>query len=241
MSGYIDVAIRGLAETVGWKFGEAFINSLKFEGGVSPEQISNNPDRFKKDSPGFDMAQDFWACKGTLNVSGGVEFYQDFAWRRKKNPKFSGWIRHKSKNLRGAILPSSIRMILARNCSSQWLELFKVWCCLTNAQLAMLHLFTDQELSMNGDGGFKSCGFNALLNPTFSGLGWVLYLGKDKLVGVDAEAISNAGFLVDRLGEGVVVRVTEDIDEVWRDFQRFDFERNRLRSMLPDALFEPEI
>ena len=118
-----------------------------------------------------------------------------------------------------------------------WLERFKFWYCLTNAQVAMLHLFTDKELGLSGDDGFKSCGFNSLLNPTLSGLGWVLFLGKDKRAGVDAKAISNAGFFVDSLGEGTVIRVTENIDDVWRDFERFNSERNRLRNILPDALF----
>jgi len=88
--GYIDVAIRGLAETTEWAFGEKFIDSLQFEGGVSPAQLSNNPDRFKSDSPDFNMAQDLWACKGVLNISGGVDFYQDFAWRRKKRQNSPG-------------------------------------------------------------------------------------------------------------------------------------------------------
>lgn len=237
MSEYVDIAIRGLAETTGWGFGERFLDSMRFGDGIRPDQVSNNPDKFKKDSPGFDEAESFWACKGMLHVSGGIDFYQDFAWRRRAKPRFSGWITHKSRNLRGATLPSSIRMTFAMDCAFEWFEAFKHWCCLAEAQIAMLHAFTGFERCAHPESTFRSCGLNALIKPTLSGIPWAVFFGNEMLVDIDVEKISMAGFFVDKLDDGAMVRVTEFIADVSQDFPAFDAARNRLRLLLPNRLF----
>jgi hypothetical protein len=92
MKPYIQIAIRTRVETVGWDVGEKFIDSLSLGGGLlAPEQVSHNADEFAEPFMGKAASESVWASKASIRVNGALsEFYQDFAWRRKRAIKHSG-------------------------------------------------------------------------------------------------------------------------------------------------------
>lgn len=92
MKPYVQIAIRTKSETIGWGVGEAFIASLSRDGGVLvPEQVSHNADKFVESFMGMAASEACWASKAAIRINGALsDFYQDFAWRRKKRLKALG-------------------------------------------------------------------------------------------------------------------------------------------------------
>jgi len=248
MKTYIQIAIRTKAETIDWGVGERLIDSLSLSGGLLlPEQISHNADKFTEPFLGKNSCESAWASKASIRTNGALsDFYQDFAWKRKKTIKSSGSVVHTSRNSRGQLVPGSISLKAASSEKADWYLLFKAWCEIFPPQLGMLHLFTSPELKpAEKNGSFQIGSFNSALKPDVPNIGWGMYYGDDFAQEVNADRIAASGFPVERLGNGYLVRVTGNIQDVANDFSFFSRRRAELKSLFRDDLFlinhEPSI
>lgn len=72
-----------------------------------------------------------------------------------------------------------------------------------------------------------------------------MFFGGDFSKEVDENAVSAAGFLIETIGNGYWVQVTENINDVIHDFAMFSKRRAELKSLFRDDLFiikdEPEV
>jgi hypothetical protein len=240
MKSYIQVAIRTKAETVDWGIGEKLIDSMNLNGGLlTPEQVSHNEDKFTEPFLGKSACEGIWASKAAMRVNGALsDFYQDFAWRRKKAIKSSGSVVHTSRNIRGQIVPGSIALHAACSEKVNWYSLFKAWCEIFPPQLGMLHLFTSPELSPSEkSGSFQIGSFNSALKPDVPNIGWGMFYGDEFAQEIDADQIAAAGFPIERLGSGYLVRVTNSIQDVVDDFSLFSKRRAELKSLFREDFF----
>ena len=236
----IQIAIRTKVETIGWDVGEKFIDSLDLGGDLLvPEQVSHNADRFKEPFMGKAASEGVWASKGSIRANGSLfDFYDDFAWRRKKTIKCTGSVVHTKRNIRGQIVPGDVHLHSACSEKVDWYSLFKVWCGLFPPQLGMLHLFSGPDLSYREqDNSFQIGSFNARLKPEIPNIGWAMFYGDEFAEEVDAERIAASGFPVEKLSNGYLVRVTKDLQDVVSDFPLFSKRRAELKSLFREDLF----
>lgn len=119
-----------------------------------------------------------------------------------------------------------------------WYNLFKVWCEIFPPQLGMLHYFTAPELQPNMvNDSFQIGSFNAALKPDVPNAGWAMFYGNEFAESVDADRITNAGFPIEKIGDGYLVRVTENIQDIVTDFRMFAHRRTELKSLFPEGFF----
>ncbi len=248
MKSYIQIAIRTKSETIGWSAGEKLIDSLSLNGGLLlPEQVSHNEDKFTEPFVGKPACESLWASKAPIRVNGALsDFYQDFAWRRKKAVKSSGSVVHTFRNIRGQVVPGSVCLNSAYSEKTDWYSLFKTWCEIFPPQLGMLHLFTTPELSPSEkNDSFQIGSFNAALKPEVPNIGWAMFYGNEFAEEADADRIAASGFPVEKLSSGYLVRVTKNLQDVANDFPLFSKRRAELKSLFREDFFliknEPSI
>ena len=248
MKSYIQLAIRTKSKTIGWGTGEKLIDSLSMSGGLLlPELVSHNADKFTEPFLGSTSCESVWASKASIRANGTLsDFYQDFAWKRKKAIKSSGSVVHTSRNFRGQLVPGSISLNAAFSDKVDWYSLFQAWCEIFPPQLGMLHPFTGPELSpTEKNGSFQIGSFNSALKPDIPNIGWGMFYGDEFAQEVNADLIAASGFPIDRIGDGYLVRVTNSIQDVVDDFPLFSKRRAELKSLFREGLFlinyEPSI
>jgi len=240
MKPYIQIAIRTKVETIGWNSGEKLIDSLGLNGELLlPEQVSHNADKFTEPFLGKASCESVWASKASIRANGALlDFYQDFAWRRKKAIKSSGSVVHTSRNTRGQLVPGSISLSAAFSDKADWYSLFKAWCEFFPPQLGMLHPFTGPELSpAERNGSFQIGSFNAALKPDIPNIGWAMFYGDEFSQEVNSDLIAASGFPIERIGNGYLVRVTDSIQDVVDDFPLFSKRRAELKTLFREGLF----
>lgn len=238
MKPYVQIAIRTKSATNDWSFGDQLIDSLSFGGGLlAPELISNNPDKFTNPFLGKDASKDIWTSKLIVRGSGTEsDFFQDFAWRRKKVLKCTGRIVHATKNIKGQVVPGDINFRSEYSQKIDWFLLFKLWIEIFPAQLGMLHLFSGAELDPAlKNNSFQIGSFNSLLKPQVSDLGWAMFFGEEFVKEVNFGRMSDMGCLVDEFARGYLVRVTSDMQDVVDDFLAFSDRRALAKSIFPES------
>lgn len=240
MQAYIQLTIRTEAATESWAVGEQFIGTLEEHAGLLlPEQISHNPDKFTESYAGKMAMEERWAAPCTLRYDGGMfEVAEDFAWRRKTGIKSTGYVNHTKRNIRGQIVPGGVSFTSAYSQNVDFQRLFKQWCHIFPPQIAMLHPFLPVELaSLERYDSFRLGSFNASLRPDIPEAAWAMFYGPDFCSRIDVERLLAAGFLVEQMGEGILVRTTEHIDDVENDFPLFLRRRAELKDLFPAGFF----
>ena len=240
MKAYIQLSIRTEAATESWAVGEQFIGTLEEHAGLLlPEQISHNPDKFTESYAGKVAMEKRWAAPCTLRYNGSMsEVAEDFAWRRKTAIKSSGYVSHTRRNIRGQIVPGGVSFTSAYGRNVDFHRLFKQWCHIFPPQIAMLHPFLPIELAgLDRYDSFRLGSFNASLRPDIPEAAWAMFYGPDFYPRIDVERLLAAGFLVEKMGGGILVRITEHIDDVENDFPLFLRRRAALKDLFPADFF----
>ncbi|WP_257604085.1 hypothetical protein [Pseudomonas tolaasii] len=236
----MQIAIRTKSETSGWGVGEALLATLSRDGGLLvPEQVSHNADKFVESFMGVAETVAWWASKGTMRVNGALsEFNDHFAWRRKTTIKSTGSVVHTMRNARGRLVPGSVHLRSAISERVDWYSLFKAWSEVFPPQLGMLHLFSNPELGPDTkNNSFQIGSFRAALNPVVPDMGWAMVYGDEFAEEVDVERIAASGFPIEKLNNGYLVRVTENIQDVASDFSLFSQRRAELKSLFRADFF----
>ncbi|WP_046384109.1 hypothetical protein [Pseudomonas veronii] len=240
MKQYTQMSIRTKVDTFEWKFGKDFIASLYEWGGlILPEQISHNADKFVDLFVGGDECKDYWGAEGEIRVNGSMSrFHEDFAWRRKKTIKSTGYIRHKTQNIRSQLVPGSINFRSACSDKVDWYLLFKKWCEIFSPQLGCLHQFAGLELDpRHKNDSFQIGSFNSALKPDVPNIGWAMFYGDEFAEAVDADQIAAAGFPIEKIDNGYLVRVTENFQDVLDNFPVFSRRRAELKALFREEFF----
>lgn len=256
----LQLTIRTREETVSWDFGRRFLRVL-MDGGdrLRPQWITTFCETEfrtnKREFVGVDGCEPFWAQTASYHSESGVrEFPCDFLWRRRKTVKHDGWVKHTSRSIRNNVLPGTARLYGAWHKAVGWSKLFRDWCVVMRPQIGMLHVLTEperfklvardvsewteeEERFFCGWRDFRIGSFGASLKPEIPNVGWAMFYGDEFAVEVDEEAIADAGFPIEKIGEGYLVRVTESIDDVIDDFPLFSARRAELKSLFREGLF----
>lgn len=240
MKAYIQIAIRTRIHTADWMVGRQLLDLLADNGGLlTPEYVSNNADKITSPFVGIDGSENIWASPIAVRVNGALsEFFEDFAWARKKSIKSSGSVVHTMMNAKGVIVPGEIVIRAACTAKIDWYSVFRLLCAIFPPQIACMHLFDGLEAEAKiKNNSFQIGSFNSSIKPDVPDMGWAMFYGGEFAEAVDVKSISDAGFFVDEISNGYLVRVTECFQDVQDDFLYFSRRRLELKGLFSEGFF----
>jgi len=241
----VQISIRTRVNTTELERGRALVALLESHG-MTPEQVSFNPDKFKDDFLGDESLERWWAAMATVKSQGrSFEAPMSFAWRRKRVVRSSGYVRHRIYNHAGKVVPASVSISAPWNSLVDWGMLFSELVRIFPPQIGMLHLFTPRETGRRGAwSSFEIGSFGASLAPELHNLAWATYFGDEFSEEGDRDAMKAEGFIVDEYENGYLVQVTASLEDLDRSFDVFSSKRIKLKTLYRRELFsitdEPE-
>ncbi len=242
-SPYALMSINTSIETADWEFGRRFLQMLcDFDDRLKPELVSNW-EEFKEKFNGVDACKSTWAPIAQLRAGGSMsEFHWDFFWKRKHSVKSKGWVVHTSRQgPKQEMAWGQIVLTAQPHRKIDWFTLFHRAIVLTAPEFGMLHLFTDPELERTPFGSpesdFKAGPVQNALADGIPNLAWATFFGGEFVSEVDANCIREAGFPIEPIDKGHLVRVTETIHDVVDDYVMFSERRANLKALFRDGLF----
>jgi len=204
-----------------------------------------------------------WASKAMMRSNGTQsEFIKDFHWKRNRAARSAGTVTFTDKDLRGELLEGSLLFESEYRKEIDWIGLFRNWCEITSPFAAVFHPLIakdgparnrkdvreyshEEEVLYNAWFSFSVgtlyCEFRAGdMNSLVSGLtnlGWATWFGEELAGNVDMQLFSSAGFPVEKIGNGYLVRLTEQIGGVIGNYPLFSERRAALKSLFRPGLF----
>lgn len=129
-----------------------------------------------------------------------------------------------------------------------WYEILRRLCLRFKPIYATLHIVEaiEQDSSAYTEEERGSFGFNdhvvglpyvSLKGKGLANISWANYFGPDLKGDVRQADIRDAKFLVEEIGDGVMLRVTDNLLDVADDFDEFSRRRNQLRTFFRDGMF----
>jgi hypothetical protein len=194
-----------------------------------------------------EQAEPYWAQVAQMRMNGSLlEFPIGLRWKRSRSVKYEAEISHTGRNSRGNIIEGRLNIYAAANRKADWRSLGMRLSEAMNSNVAMMHCFAslnDQACRLTTpERDFRSF---VVVNGKIPNIGWGMFFGGDFSKEVDENAVSAAGFLIETIGNGYWVQVTENINDVIHDFAMFSKRRAELKSLFRDDLFiikdEPEV
>ncbi|WP_349971167.1 hypothetical protein [Pseudomonas caspiana] len=184
-------------------------------------------------------SEKYWAQTATLEVQGStMEFPVGLRWKRKKVAKYDAEINHTQRNIKGELIDGSLNVQAQFNNKVDWLDAFRSSCLAMDAHFALLHIFSSCETANLKSGTPESYFFSGILHRgEIPNIGWAMFYGGALAESVDFKRIANAGFPIEKIGEGYLVRVTEDIEDIVNDFSLFSQRRAELKALFDGGFF----
>ena len=248
-----------------WQAGRAFLDPLFADPVLAPARVSLDEKPRNSSSAYVGAPEDcrpFWGHIAQISVQGRTfDTVWDFHWQSRKPATAKGWVDFSYKNLRGEPTPGCIAIEARASARVDWHALLVAWCTAFQPDAGLLHScpFDDayglgvnvldctleeevQALAWARYRGaelytrFRAGPLNSMVEgPT--NLGWATWFGPGLAHHVDAPALQAAGFPVDRIGEGWLVRLSERVGDVAGDHARFAGLRAQARALFAPDLF----
>ncbi|WP_132833956.1 hypothetical protein [Sphingomonas sp. PP-CC-3G-468] len=239
----IIISIDTSAETETADFGRAFIENLcHADPRLVPERLSTT-EGYKEPFLGIDdFVANWWAIPIKTTVDGQTrpDSFDGPSWKRKSTLASRGMISHGITDLRHHKYPSGIWYECRWVKDIDFNHLFDAWVRLSNADIGMLHVFTDREKQdpqTEDDSWFETGSFGGPAKPGLPNMGWAMAYGANYAAEVDVVRIRSEGFPVDEIDGVTVVRVTDKLSDVVDDFEQFSRRRAELKALFRPSLF----
>lgn len=239
MKNYIQIVIRSKKTTSEVEYGRRFLEAMmNVDPRLEPEFIDcaltrSNTTPYKS----LEEALTRWTTRKTIQgYTAKVDGVWGAKWKRKTRPSYSCEIDHMTVSMYGNIVPSNFHFEAKFNPSVDWSKLFKSLCQVSDAQIAIMHDFTDPEL-INRNRDFELGVLGSSLDAEFPEIAWAMMFGDDFVHAVDVEKLTALGFPVEAVGSGYLVRVTDSLLDVSQRFDYFCERRELLRANLPRTIF----
>ena len=237
------ISIHTTMETTPRAFGRRFMELLlQRDRRLTPEGLSTT-ERYKDPFVDLDNFVDhWWAMPDNLYVDGrlSAELVSGPAWIRRSSLVSRGMVSHGFINQKNVRIQSRLWFESHWAADIDFFGLFCDWIALSKPSIGMLHLFTDAESRTLVDADaswFRSGSFGGPAKPGLPNIGWAMAYGREYAAEVDVSGIRAAGFLVDEIGDALIVRVTERMSDLAENFAQFSCRRAELKSRFRPELF----
>jgi hypothetical protein len=128
------------------------------------------------------------------------------------------------------------------NSKIDWFKLFQELVTVTKAYFGYIHVFTDKEIEPAAVSSAISCFLNGTpgvhLKKGIPNLGWGHYFGEEYVKEIDVPLLQQHGFDVQKLGEGYLFHITDNLSDVINDYDHFNERRKLLKSLFRPDLFQ---
>lgn len=238
MKKYVQIALRTSIDSTELARGQAMVDLISRHG-MAPEQVSFNPDKFKDEFCGEKSLEQWWAAMAVLTSRGRTyKSPMSFAWRRKRAVKASGYVTHTIYNDTGQRVPGDVSITAPWDSRVDWRAVFRGLVNIFPPQIAMLHLFTGSEIGRAGPwSSFESGSFGAALDPHPPNIAWSMFFGEKFAKEGNRDQIRDAGFKLDELLDGYLFEVTDELEDIDRDFEHFSRRRAILRTLYRPGMY----
>ncbi|GAB7532008.1 hypothetical protein PS3A_44230 [Pseudomonas sp. 3A(2025)] len=167
-----------------------------------------------------------------------VEIPIGLRWKNKGPAKYDAEISHTYMSVKGDLINGLLKLSAKLHRCVDWLVVFKELCLAIKPDIAIMHFFSGPELKKTSVGTHESYFLSGVVcNGKIPNIGWAMFYGDGFSQEVNAEKISAAGFCVESLGGGYLVRVTDDINDVVSDFSGFSKRRSELKGLFREGFF----
>ncbi|MCP1646625.1 hypothetical protein J2T41_006284 [Pseudomonas citronellolis] len=226
-------------DTTSWRVGYDILSA--FSDGDSrliPESLYQWENKIS-DFNSVSACEPYWAQVAVMQAQGlKMDFPMGLRWKRKKVVKYDAEINHTHRNIKGDVVEGSLVVEAQYHRKVEWLDVFRNVCSAMRPRYALMHIFSQDEISSVKVGSLESCFSSGVLyQGKIPDIGWAIFCGDDLAGLVDSFRISVAGFSVEELGNGFLIRVTEDLQDVVEDFSLFSRRRAELKSLFKEGYF----
>jgi hypothetical protein len=226
-------------ETESWAVGRRIISAF---ADINPKLVPESLFQWESKISDYEsvaMCEKYWAQKSVMQVQGSsLEFSVGLRWKRKKAAKYDAEISHTYRNIKGEQINGSLIIQAQFNIKVEWLNVFREACLAMSADYALMHIFTGVETA-NVTSGSPESFFNSgvLHKGKVPNIGWAAFYGGELSKLIDTEQLIAAGFLVEKIGGGYLVRVTENIQDIIENFSFFSKRRAEMKKIFPEGFF----
>lgn len=226
-------------ETINWPLGkeilEAFVNT---SDRLVPEFLYQWEDCIGEFISVSETSK-YWAQIGHMKAAGSsFDFPIGLRWKRKKEVYYDAEIKHTQTNVRGQLIEGSLDISAQPHKKVDWLNLYKGIISAINPRYAILHLFPGDEAERarpKTPASYFQSGL--VVDGKFPDIGWAMFYGEEFSGDIDVEAIESSGFIVERLSNGYLIKVTSNVFDVLEDYSGFCKRRNELKSLFRKDFF----
>jgi hypothetical protein len=180
-----------------------------------------------------------WAMMAQGRAHGSMhEFPIGLGWRRKKTVKYQAEIDHSQTNALGRWNGGKLSVYASPHKVVDWLPVFRRVCGAMMPTFGLLHYFTDIE-DLNLKSGTPENDFSGGhdFGKGIPNIAWATFLGAKYAHEIRAEQIAESGFAIEKLGDGYLIRVTDNINDLAENFPYFSQRRAALKRLFRDDFF----
>jgi hypothetical protein len=246
---YIQISIVTAIDTTAWDFGRHVLTEVcKTDPKLVP-QYADNVDPIKRAFADIADCEQIWAPEVVIDGPlGRVRTPWTFRWKRIKSIRCRGDMYHTIRDTRERLQPGWLRLCADMDKRIDWLDLFKRLCVIATPTFATLHLFTAPELVVGafGTGEMEELGQDDFVTgpPAASlekrgipNLAWATFFGQEYVKEIDARLLLSKHFDLERMKDGYLLVLTDNISDVDERFDEFCELRKLAKSCFRDKLF----
>lgn len=233
------ISVKTNFDTANWIVGSQVLSVFSERGSkLIPESLFQWESKISN-FESVPACEKYWAQMATMQVQGSkMEFPIGLRWKRKKVAKYDAEISHTHKNMKGEQIDGSLIVQAEFNSKVDWLSVFREACLAMRANYALLHVFHESETVNVRSGTSESYFLSGVLHRgMIPNIGWSVFYGEEFAGSVDVDRIASAGFPIEKIGSGYLVRVTENIQDVVNDFPLFSRRRAELKALFREGFF----
>ncbi|PUA28269.1 MAG: hypothetical protein B0W54_17500 [Cellvibrio sp. 79] len=179
-----------------------------------------------------------------VDIDSALKYFtvDDAAWIRKKSSPSRGGIHHSNADYAGAV---TIKIFY--NKKAIFFEFFIDLIKACNPKYAYLHLCTEKEFDQKYEERSITSDFflgafdKPISRDGFDNLAWLNYFSMPYMEKIDIRGLKNTGFNVENLHNGIMLKVSPNIDDVITDMKGFVELRKRAKEFFPDNFFRKAI
>lgn len=227
--------------TADWTVGRRLLTFLtEFDDRLVPQTLDNWG--VKREFISVEETEPYWAIKsiqrGTKDHYYYNEMHLSVGLKRKRVVNYHTELRHMSVNRKGRVVPARMHFTATYHKAIDWEELFLGVCDILESNTAFMHYFGDSEKRWSLVRGkyYKDMSHHFLVPAKYvqeQTKDFAHYI-EDELV----QKIKGEGFLVKKVNDGHLIKVTDNLQDVIDDFDVFAARRDQLKAMFPEGLFK---
>lgn len=233
--------IYTLNPTIDWKVGKRLLTFItEFDDRLIPQTLDNWG--IKHDFKSVEASKPYWAPeavrKGTKDNYYYHEFNLSIGLKRRRVVNYETELKHTSMNRKGRLTRGRMRFSAQYHKAIEWEKLFLGICDILGSNTALLHYFGqfEKRWSLVGGVNFLNISHHFLVPAKYvqeQRKGFAYYIEEDLI-----QKIRDHGFSIDKLNDGYLIKVTENLQDMIDDFESFAKRRNILRSLFPKGVIK---